>query len=408
MYTAYTFRVKLSTRVSLGRRAAIALLLTPILVLAFLWLEAGRDTRYLARVLWHQDSSTDDHLWKAYTEVTAAAAVTAWPQTLDCPEVTAAYAQAHGVSMQQRLHDTGALSFVVVRAGRIVCEWYGNGGAPDRPAAAFSISKTVLSLLLARAVADGTVPGLGVPVTAGLPQLRERDPRFGAITLAHLLDMRSGIAFDEHTSFPWVNRDAPAVYYATDLACTVERRVRIDSAPGTFAYNDYGPNLIGLTVQRAYGVALTRDVLQRLWTDIGAQYPARWSTDDQGFAHHESGLVATARDLARVGQLMLDDGRTGGRQAAPAAFVDRSLRPAERTTATTFAEITVGYRNGWWALPRPDGGEDLAAMGAHGQIMLVSPASDTVVVQLSTDRHNKTNIEIATGLQRLADRLARN
>ncbi|WP_285904596.1 serine hydrolase domain-containing protein [Paractinoplanes hotanensis] len=290
----------------------------------------------------------------------------------------------------------------------MACEWYGNGGAADRPAAAFSISKTVLSLLLVRAVADGIVPGLGVPVTVGLPQLRERDPRFAAITLAHLLDMRSGIAFDEHTSFPWVNRDAPAVYYATDLAGTVERRVRIDSAPGTFGYNDYAPNLIGLTVQRAYGVSLTRDPLQRLWTDIGAQDPARWSTDDKGFAYHESGLVVTARDLARVGQLTLDDGRTGGRQVAPAVFLERSLHPVDRTTATTFAEVPVGYRNGWWALPRPDGGEDLAAMGAHGQIMLVSPATDTVVVQLSTDQHSNTNIEIATGLQRFADRLATN
>jgi CubicO group peptidase (beta-lactamase class C family) len=398
MYMAYTLGVRLPGKV--------AFVLAPILAVTLLWVAAGMDMRYLARVLWHRDSSTDDHLWKAYTEVPAAPVPAAWPQVQQCPAVTAAYTQAHGVDMAQRLSDTGALSFVVVRDGRISCEWYGNGGAPDRPAAAFSISKTVLSLLLSRAVAEGVVPGLDEPVTAGLPELGERDPRFAGITLADLLDMRSGIAFEEHTSFPWVNRDAPAVYYATDLAGATVRRPRVDSAPGPFVYNDYAPNLVGLAVQRGHGVALTQDPLRRLWADLGAEHPARWSVDDRGFAYHESGLVVTARDLARIGRLMLDGGRAGGRQVAQAAFLERSLHPDGRAPATTFAGVTVGYRNGWWVLPRADGGADLAAMGAHGQLMLVAPATGTVVVQLSTDRHPETNIEIVTGLQRFADRLA--
>lgn len=96
------------------------------------------------------------------------------------------------------------------------------------------MSKTVLSLLVARAVADGSLPGLDVPVTAGVPELAARDPRFDAITLAELVDMRSGIAFSPEVPFPWVNQDQPAVYYATDLARTVVERPRITSPPGPF------------------------------------------------------------------------------------------------------------------------------------------------------------------------------
>jgi beta-lactamase family protein len=155
-----------------------------------------------------------------------------------------------------------------VHAGKLVCQWYGNGGTPDRPAAAFSVSKTVLSLMIARAAADGTLPGLDRPVTTDIPELAGRDPRFSAITLADLIDMRSGIAFSQDVPFPWVDRDQPAVYYATDLARTVVER-----------------------------------------------------------------------------------------------------------PATTLGRITVGYHNGWWVLP----GHDLAAMGDRGQIMIVSPSTDTVV-----------------------------
>lgn len=118
----------------------------------------------------------------------------------------------------------------------------------------------------------------------------------------------------------------------------------------------------------------------------------------------EEGAV-TARDLARIGQLMLDDGRVDGRQVAPRAFVERSLRgPGRDEPVTTFAGVAVGYRNGWWLLPGSDGGHDLAAMGAHGQIMVVSPTTRTVLVRMGDDSA-LTNIEIAVALQKAADHL---
>ncbi|GAA2881426.1 hypothetical protein GCM10010517_44340 [Streptosporangium fragile] len=356
----------------------------------FLLVMAGGDAAYALRVLGHQDSSITDVEWKQRTSVRAAAAPRPWPATGGCP-------------IRQSLPTRNAQSIVVVHDGRLVCEWYGTGGAPGRPAAAFSVSKTLVSLLVSQAVADGSISGLDLPITQAVPELRARDPRFDAITLGDLIDMRSGIAFSENTSFPWLNRDYPSVYYASDLAKTVVQRPEIAGAPGPFTYNDYAPNLVGLAYQRLTGTSLTRGPLQRLWDDLGAEHPAAWCVDGHGFPYHESGLVVTARDLARVGQLMLDDGKVDGRQVAPRAFLDRSLDPANREPVTTFAGISVGYRNGWWVLPRGDGGRDLAAMGAHGQIMVVSPSTRTVIVRMGDDE--QTNIQIAATLQRLADQL---
>jgi CubicO group peptidase (beta-lactamase class C family) len=372
--------------------------------LAFLWVKAGMDVRYMMRVLVHRDSSTSDYRWKDSMPIQAATPSIPWREAPDCGSVANAFAAEPGISdMNRYLTNGGALSLVVVRDGAIVCEWYGNGGARDRPAAAFSMSKTVVSLLLARAVAGGKIASLDDPITAHVPALGARDRRFAAITLANLVDMRSGIAFAEETRFPWVNQDAPAVYYASDLASTVIERPRIEKPPGAFVYNDYAPNLIGLALQRAYKSPLASGPMQTLWSELGAEYPAAWSVDGHGFAWHESGLVVTARDFARVGRLMLDHGRVGDRQVAPDAFLSRSLDPVERETVVTFPGTPVGYRNGWWVL----GDQDLVAMGAHGQVMLVSLATNTVIVRMGEDGHDETNISIARRLQRVANRLSR-
>lgn len=377
--------------------------IAPSALLAFLWMRAGMDTRYLLRVIVHRDSSTSDYLWKRSMRVARSESPSPWPALDDCPSVAQAFSsEPGGTDMDSYLSTGGALALVVLRQ-QSACEWYGNGGARDRPAAAFSISKTVTSLLLARAVAEQRIPSLDQAIAGHAPALVARDPRFADITLAQLVDMRSGIAFDEQTAFPWVDQDAPAVYYASDLARTIVTRPRIAAAPGTFLYNDYAPNLIGLALEQAYGARLAPGPMQALWSALGAEYPAAWSVDDRGFAWHESGLVITARDLARIGRLMLSSGRVGQRQVAPLAFLTRSFDPLGRQTVVTFADTPLGYRNGWWVLS--DGA--LLAMGRHGQIMLISPATGTVIVRLGLDGHAETNVAIARRLQRVAHQLPR-
>ncbi len=374
---------------------------------------AGCDLSYVVRVVVHGDSHTDDYTWKRTAWLAPADVPVAWRESQSCEAVVAAFAaEPDAPPLSRYLAQGGALAFVVVRDGAIACEWYGNGGARARPAAAFSISKTVTSLLLARAIAEGKLGSLHHPITAYVPALAARDRRFSAITLADLVDMRSGIAFVDTLSFPWVTCDPPEVYYATDLARTAVERTRIEGPPGRFVYNDYAPNLIGLALESGYGVRSTATPMQALWSELGAETAAAWTVDGRGFAWHESGLVATARDLARIGQLMLDDGKVGHRQVAPEAFLARSTDPAGRARATMFAGVELGYRNGWW-IP---GDDELLAMGAHGQVMLVSRASRTVIVRLGRDGHEgsrglgfdgrgETNISVARRFQRAAARL---
>lgn len=376
-------------RVVLRRTVVVVVVLATLAVVVGLAL-VGWDARFLARVVRHGDASTGDHRWKAAVHVAPAATPMSWAGGGQCPP--------------DQTGD-GERALLVVHHGMMVCARYTDGAGPDVALPAFSVSKTVLSLLVSRAVEQGALPSLDTAVGTWLPELADRDPALGAITLAELLDMRSGLGFEAVTGFPWVDQDAPAVYYATDLAGTVLHRPRLTDPPGTFRYNDYNPNLVGLVLARATGRPLQAH-LQHLWEDLGAAHPASWSVDDRGFAYHESGLVVAPTDLARIGQLVLDGGTVGDRQVAPQAFLDRSTDPAGAAVVATFGGVDVGYRNGWWVLARDDGGSpDLVAMGRHGQVMLVSGATDSVLVRMGVEGHPETNIDIAVTLQRLASTL---
>jgi CubicO group peptidase (beta-lactamase class C family) len=386
-------------------RALKTVLGTLTLVGFTLWLLAGRDFAYLIRVIRHGDSGTADYTWK-HSLVVPATNPEPWVESSRCLDIDEAFENLDGRSLDAWLTNGGAFSFVVVRNGALNCEWHRPGRTSQDIAALNSISKVVTSLLLARAIEAGSITSIDDPITKYVPELSKKDKRFDRITLANLVDMRSGIRFSEETKFPWVNQDPPSVYYASDLAGTAISRSTIMTSPGAFQYNDYSPNLIGIALERSGFGNAAEGSTEKLWAELRAQNNALWSVDDLEFPWHESGFVAAATDVAKIGQLLLDDGQVGGQQVAPVAFVKRSLAAADQGPATVFGPVTVGYGNGWWTLPRNDGKHaDLVAMGRHGQVMLVSPATNTVIVRLGEDGHPETNIAIATRLQAFADRL---
>jgi len=91
------------------------------------------------------------------------------------------------------------------------------------------------------------------------------------------------------------------------------------------------------------------------------------------------GFNAVARDYARIGLMMLRNGKAGERQVVPAAWVHESTVPSAREAADP-AEPAFGYRYQWW--PLLDSAAYMAR-GLQGQEIYVDPATDTVVVKLS-------------------------
>ena len=374
-----------------------------VAVLALLAL-AGWDAAYASRVLVHRGSSTADHEWKAHglaVEPSAPRSATPTDCSADPHGDAAVGWRGEKVRLADYLEASAADALVIVRDGATACEWTRDGAVAIDPHAAFSVSKTVLALLVARAVEAGELD-YDDPITRHVAELRDRDARFEEITIGDLVDMRSGIAFDADVGFPWVTEDQTAIYFASDIVETVLDRSTIEAPSGEFRYNDYAPNLVGLALERASGTSAVDEPFADLWRSLPAEAPAWWLVDDHGFAWHESGLMVAPRDLARLGSEVLAVTHGAPSEAVPASFVERSLDPEGRAHATVFGDVAVAYRNGWWLLDDGAGGVDLVAMGDHGQLVLVSPSNRAVVVRMGTDTVDETNIDIARTLQRLA------
>jgi CubicO group peptidase (beta-lactamase class C family) len=278
------------------------------------------------------------------------------------------------------LDETETTAFLVVHDGRLVEERYLLGHDRNSFQNSFSIAKSFASALVGLALRDGVLK-LDAPITRYLPELAERDAGFGKITVEHLLDMRSGIRYSRDVRFPFVNQYDPLVYYFPDLESVVLNRTEIDSPPGEFQYVNYNTPLLGLILRRTTGLSPAQYLQRDLWQLMGATGPAGWTTDDRGFERMESGFFATARDLARFGQLYLDRGRVGDRQVVPESWVLQSTDFTAPAEVEKYDGRAWGYRLGWWVVPRPDGPSDFCGIGHFGQFIYVSPQYGAVFVR---------------------------
>ena len=217
------------------------------------------------------------------------------------------------------LTDTGTTALVVMLRGNLAWEAYPNGGSRDRLNRCFSVTKFVASALVGAAIGAGLITSVDGPILQYLPELR--GTTLGELTIAHLLEMRSGIRVVEGI-FPW--NDEPRTYYGTDLRLRLLRLPIADSVGTFFHYNDWHPLLIAWILERISGKTVTAWLQERLWTPLGTEHAAMMMvdrTDAAGLEHLESGLTATAIDLARFGQLFLQDGIWNGQRLLPHGWV---------------------------------------------------------------------------------------
>lgn len=367
---------------------------------------------YVWRVLVWGDADADDHLRFPMRRIAPAAGAKPLPREPDTTAVRSAWRAAGGTAtMESELAGLGTQAFLVLRDGRVVYEFYANGGGRDAWVTSFSVAKSMLSVLVGLAVQDGAIRSLDDPVTRYLPELRARDPRFEQVTLRHLLRMASGIRYAE---FPFLNGDDAKTYYHPDLRRLALAESRIDGPPGErFHYNNFHPLLLGLVLERATGQPVAQYLERRLWQPAGMVGSASWSLDSDasGFEKLESGFNARAEDFARFGLLMLQQGRVDGRQVVPAAWAEESTSPFPapagyyEASPWTRGHPERFYADFWWGQQRPGGGRDFAARGNKGQLVFVSPRNGVVIVRHGW-RYGIGPAEWFERARRMADALA--
>ena len=166
------------------------------------WDCATLDVGYVSRVIIKRDSSTEDYRWKQSAELAPSAIASPLVDKADDNAVLAAFQAEPDIDQLDAYPKAGnTLSLLILRNGNLIHSWYGNGHARGMPAAAFSISKSIIALIAARTVASGDIKSLSIPITEYLPDLLGVDQRFERITMEDLIDMRSGVGFSNKVSF---------------------------------------------------------------------------------------------------------------------------------------------------------------------------------------------------------------
>ena len=278
--------------------------------------------------------------------------------------------------LDQFMADRDTTAFLVVKDGVLVHEWYAEGIDPDALHTSFSVSKSMLSTVVGMAVTDGSIASLDDPITAYVPELLDKDPRFAAITLRHLITMTSGLKYEENMSF---YSDPVNTYYSTDLRRSALNAVIVDEPGKNFLYNNYNPLLLGMAVERATGQKIGDYMSDVMWAPMGAEADASWSMDSfyNGFEKLESGFNARPIDFARFGLMFANGGAVDGKQVVPRDWVDEATAPTGVSVGRNDL-LEQNYQYMWWVYPD----NRFAAQGNLGQYIVISPDEGTVIVRL--------------------------
>ncbi len=357
--------------------------------IGLLFLHQSYPLDYIYRVMTKQESDANDKDWKPAFKLIPSVNPRSIHRALDRPAVEEAFSHSlPGVTIDQFMENSGTTSFLIYKDSAVIYEAYYNGANALTLNASFSVSKSVFSIIFGQSLASGAIKSIDDPITDYVPELLKLDERFENITLANMLDMRSGLHFDSDVSFPFFTEDKPLIYYATDLQKVLLNRTSIEQEPGQFHYNDYNPNLLGLALERATNNRFQTLVQKGLWNPIGMAHSGLWSTDYRGFPLFESGLAATATDLLRIGIAMLESGFVEGREILSPQWYQRSTQTDLKLAQGTFDGVDWEYQNGWWLIPQEQNNVDYLAMGHLGQYMYISPMNNSIVVRTAQHKGN--------------------
>ena len=298
-------------------------------------------------------------------------------------------------SVDDILRDTWTDALVVLHEGRLVEGRYLSGMTAETPHLLMSVSKSIVGCV-AGVLADRGRLDPAAPVTAYVPEAGSSG--YAGATVRHLLDMRTGVAFREtyaeldaevrvmERSMGWRPAEPGDPAGAYPYLITLGRAGPHD---GEFTYRSADSDMLGWVCERASGTRMADLIATLIWQPMGAERDGEITCDPLGSAIHDGGVSATARDLARFGQLLVDDGMAGGKPVVPAAWLAATRAPdpgvREAFAATENELVLPGgwYRNQFWVIPGP-GGPVLVCLGIHGQLVYADRAARTVVVKLSS------------------------
>ncbi len=284
------------------------------------------------------------------------------------------------------------LHTVIVRRDdeEIYTETFGGRG-PDGIANVKSVSKSLVALLTGIAIDRGLIEGTDARVLPLLGRPETGDAR-DALTIDHLLTMRTGLESVSGGNYgAWVaSGDWVEDALGQDLVST---------PGGRFIYSTGGWHVLGAVLSQVTGQSLLSLTRDWLGAPMGVDF-APWVQDPQGRYLGGNDMALSPRGLARIGQMVVDDGMWQGDRIVPAAWLQTSWEPRTRSP---FSGDQYGYG---WFLTRMDNAQAAYARGYGGQMLAVIPSRRLVIAITSDPSQPARSAGYFGDLRRLVEAIA--
>ncbi len=286
----------------------------------------------------------------------------------------------------EKMTDANPNGVVVVRHGALVYEHYFVGGieyGADTLHGIRSITKSVVALLVGIAFDRGWVKSLDTPVFSFFPEDADlRTPDKDRITLRDLLTMTSGLQWPESA----ISYNNPLnLEHRMDLASRPYRFVleqSLAAMPGmVWNYNSGGVEILGNILIKVSRQPLVNFAKQALFDPLGIR-DWEWARSPNGKRGAAWGLWLRLRDLAKIGQLVLNHGAWQGRQIVSAAWIKQMTAPRLPRWYLLGIDSAYSYGYLWWLGRSSVNSHQFpwaAGFGWGGQRLYVVPSQDLVV-----------------------------
>ena len=250
-----------------------------------------------------------------------------------------------------------------------------------------SVTKSIIGLLYGIALAEGKVAKPDDSIIAQFPEYPDLagEAQRKAIRVEHALGMRMGIRWNEDVPYVDKRNSEVAMEFAKDRYRFVLGQPMAGAPGSAWVYNGGAVAVVAGLIARGVGKSIDKYAEEKLFKPLGiTRYD--WIKGRDGTPSAASGLRLSARDLAKIGKLVLQNGRFNGRRVVPAAWLAQSFAPR----STTRSGLRYGYL--WWLAPESMGAAPswVAGFGNGGQRLTVQAEYKLIVVVFAGNYNRKT------------------
>ena len=273
------------------------------------------------------------------------------------------------------VNKTKTASIVIIKDGKLLHEEYFNGYNSNSKTNSFSMAKTVTSLLLGAAIDEGIIKSEDEKLATFFPTYK--NVKYGSrVTLKNLVTMEAGLNWNEAYYNPF-GPNAKA-YYGKSLAEATLRKGFKDEPGKKFEYQSGATQVLGFALRNAVNMPISSYATRKLWSPLGMEQNASWTTDENRMEKTFCCIHANTKDYAKLGQLLLNEGKVDSVQVISKNYISRMITPTK--------ESNGAYGYGIW-VNNDAKIKHYYFWGILGQYIIIVPEKNLVIVRTGSNEN---------------------